>query len=136
VISVQITIIQSYANSRAGDRAGFFVVKERVVPGREKGMDFKRDSRRRIVLPAADLLFFPCSALLFLAELPILRVFLQFSSSPAPLYRDLQWTAGWGGRGVGGWRALSHTIPDILETWGGSAPVQLYGAETEGDDLT
>ena len=28
-------IIQSYANSRAGDRAGFFVVKERVVPGRE-----------------------------------------------------------------------------------------------------
>jgi hypothetical protein len=86
VISVETDIIQSYANSRAGNRAGFFVVKERVVPGRERNVsNFKRGSRRRVVLPAADLLFFPCSALLFLAELPILRGFFavfQFARPP------------------------------------------------------
>ena len=101
MISVETVTIQSYANSRAGDRAGFFVVKERVVPGREKCIQFQKgqSAAGRASTPhsTADLLFFPCSALLFSVELPILRVFLQVSNSPAPLYRDLQsgvrWTA-------------------------------------------
>ena len=33
---VEVDISQNYANSRAGDRAGFFVVKERVVLDRRK----------------------------------------------------------------------------------------------------
>jgi hypothetical protein len=41
--------------------------------------------------PTADFLFFPCSALLFSAELPVLRVsFALFPIRPPPLYRDLQ----------------------------------------------
>src|SRR6516225_4072382 len=94
-------IIQSYANSRAGDRAGFFVVKERVVPGRERCIQFQKgqSAAGRASTPhsTADLLFFPCSALLFSAELPILRVFFavfQFAGPP------LQRFTGWGDASV------------------------------------
>ena len=43
---------------------------------------------------AVDLLFFPCSALLFLAELPILRVFLRHFKMAPPftgIYRTCEW---------------------------------------------
>jgi hypothetical protein len=94
VISVETDIIQSYANSWAGDRAGFFVVKERVVSAREKCIQFQKRQlaagRASTPHSTADLLFFPCSALLFSAELPILRVFFAVFQFARPPYRDLQ----------------------------------------------
>jgi hypothetical protein len=77
-------IISELCKSRAGDRAGFFVVKERSRQ-REMYPISKGAVGGGACFQAVDLLFFPCSALLFSAELPILRVFfaiLQFARPP------------------------------------------------------
>jgi len=43
-----MNIIQSYANSRAGDRAGFFVVKN-VSRQKKKSMHFHKDQSNKAV---------------------------------------------------------------------------------------
>jgi hypothetical protein len=89
VISLETHTSQSYANSRAGDRAGFFVVQARGVSAETKVCNFKRvkgtaGGGSRVVQPRI-FCFSLFGSVIFGRVASFTGLFCTFSNSPDPL---------------------------------------------------